>query len=174
MKSSPCAAPCRSCGPFGPDTSSAIPANTWTAIDLDPSGEPWRWFGRPCWEWVGPGDPDYALSPCGIRCLVEGIYSLAGSVVFNPGQGTGARGVNITEVKGPYAGQWNLATSSPMPKATNIPLLVSGETYQTVGNIIELQAWTDTATSTTANPQSEWLSATLVSAAYAVVTQRPS
>ena len=149
---------------FGPDTSSTVPANTWTAIVLDPAGEPWRQFGQPCWEWIGPGDPDYALSPAGIRCLIEGVYDLAGSVMFNPAQATGTRGVNITEVKGPYAGQWNLATGLPVPKSTNTPVLVAGETYQYAGNIIELQAWSDTATSTLANPQSEWLSACLIAA----------
>jgi len=67
-------------------------------------------------------------------------------------------------VKGPYAGQWNLATGLPVPKSTNTPVLVAGETYQYAGNIIELQAWSDTATSTLANPQSEWLSACLIAA----------
>jgi hypothetical protein len=144
---------------FGPDTSTQVPANAWTAIVLDPAGEPWRQFGTQCWEWIGPGDPDYSLSPAGIRCQREGIYDLTGSVVFDIGQGTGTRGVRVIEVKGPYAGQWQLATSVPMPKASLIPVIVGGETYQYVGNIVELQAWTDTATQTAANPQSEWLSA---------------
>jgi hypothetical protein len=144
---------------FGPDTSTTIPANVWTPIVLDPAGEPWRQFGVKCWEWIPPGDPDYSLSPAGVRCLVEGIYDFTGSVVFNQGQGTGQRAVRVLEVKGPYAGQWQLTTSVPMPKGNLIPILVSGETYQYVGNIVELQAWTDTATSTTSNPQSEWLSA---------------
>jgi hypothetical protein len=147
---------------FGPDTPSTIPASAWTAIVLDPAGEPWRQFGATCWEWIPPGDPDYALSPAGIRCLQEGIYDLTGAVVFSPAQGTGTRGVQIIEVKGPYAGQWQLVTSIPQPKSTNTPVLVSGETYQYAGNIVELQAWSDTATSTIANPQSEWLSATLI------------
>jgi hypothetical protein len=147
---------------FGPDTSSTIPANTWTAIVLDPAGEPWRQFGAAYWEWIAPGDPDYALSPAGIRCLQEGVYDFTGSVVFNAAQGTGTRGVRILEVKGPYAGAWQIATSIPMPKSTVTPVLVSGEAYQYAGNIVELQAWSDTATSTMANPQSEWLSATLI------------
>jgi hypothetical protein len=50
-----------------------------------------------------------------------------------------------------------------MPKGTLIPIIVAGESYQYAGNIIELQAWSDAATSTNANPQSEWLSATLIS-----------
>ena len=147
---------------FGPDASSAIPANTWTAIVLDPAGEPWRQFGTACWEWIGPGDPDYTLSPAGIRCLKEGIYDLTGSVVFNPATGTGTRGVRVIEVKGPYAGQWQLAQAIPMPKNSVAPVMVGGETYQYVGNIIELQSWSDTATSTMNNPQSEWLSACLI------------
>jgi hypothetical protein len=145
---------------FGPDTSTSIPANTWTAIVLDPAGEPWRFFGEQCWEWIGPGDPDYALSPAGIRCLKEGIYDFAGSVVFNQAQGTGTRAVRVIEVKGPYAGQWQLTQSIPMPKGGPlIPVIVAGEAYQYEGNIVELQGWSDTATSTTNNPQSEWLSA---------------
>jgi hypothetical protein len=144
---------------FGPDAPTPVPAGAWTAIVLDPAGEPWRQFGARCWEWIGPGDPDYAISPAGIRCLREGIYDFTGSVVFDPGQGTGARGVRVLEVKGPYAGQWQLTSGIPMPKGTLIPVLVSGASYQYVGNIVELQAWTDTATQTMSNPQSEWLSA---------------
>jgi hypothetical protein len=147
---------------FGPDTSTTIPANTWTAIVLDPAGEPWRMFGRQDWEWIPPGDPDYSLSPAGVRCLREGVYDFAGAVVFNAAQGTGTRGVQIVEVRGPYAGQWSLVQSVPMPKGNLNPVLVAGEAYQYAGNIIELQAWTDTATSTMANPQSEWLSATYI------------
>jgi hypothetical protein len=150
---------------FGPDVSSSIPANTWTPIVLDPAGEPWRQWGEPCWEWIGPGDPDYSLSPAGIRCLKEGVYDFAGSVVFNAAQGTGTRGVRVYQVKGPYAGQWQLTLSIPMPKGTLNPVLISGESYQYVGNIIELQAWSDTATSTMPNPQSEWLSATAIAIA---------
>jgi hypothetical protein len=147
---------------FGPDTSTTLPANAWTPIVLDPAGEPWRQFGDVCWEWIPPGDPDYSLSPAGIRCLKEGIYDMVGSVVFNQAQGTGNRGVRVLEVKGPYAGQWQLTTAVPMPKATVAPAIVSGETYQYAGNVVELQAWTDQATSTMANPQSEWLSATRI------------
>jgi hypothetical protein len=144
---------------FGPDTSTTIPVNAWTPIVLDPAGEPWRQFGEQAWEWIGPGDPDYALSPAGIRCLKEGTYDFVGSVVFNQATGTGNRGVRVIEVKGPYAGQWQLTTAVPMPKASVAPVLVAGEAYQYAGNIVELQAWSDQATSTLANPQSEWLSA---------------
>jgi hypothetical protein len=150
---------------FGPDTASTVAASAWTAIVLDPAGEPWRQFGTACWEWIPPGDPDYALSPAGIRCLTEGVYDFTASVVFNPAQGTGTRGVQVLEVKGPYAGQWQLATSVPQPKSTNTPVLVSGEAYQYAGNIVELQAWSDTATTTLANPRSEWLSVCLIAAA---------
>jgi hypothetical protein len=149
---------------FGPDASTSLPANVWTAIVLDPAGEPWRQFGPACWEWIPPGDPDYTLSPAGIRCLKEGVYDFTGAVVFNPAQATGTRGVQVVEVKGPYAGQWQLAMGIPIPKSTNTPLLVSGEAYQYAGNIVELQAWTDTATTTLANPRSEWLSACLIAA----------
>jgi hypothetical protein len=152
---------------FGPDPSTTVPANAWTAIDLhpgDPGGEPWRQSGVTCWESIPSGDPDYSLSPNGIRCLKEGIYDWAGSVVFNQGQGTGTRAVRVIGVKGPGANQWQLAQSIPMPKGSLIPLVVAGETYQYVGDIVELQAWSDTATSTQNNPQSEWLSAALLGA----------
>jgi hypothetical protein len=129
---------------------------------LDPAGEPWRQFGEPCWEWIGPGDPDYALSPAGIRCLKEGVYDFAAGAIFRSNEQTGDRAIEIVEVRGPYAGQWRLATSLPMPKIAEGGVLVGGETYQYVGNIVELHAWSSVATATTTNPQSEWLSATLI------------
>jgi hypothetical protein len=147
---------------FGPDTASAIPAYAWTAIVLDPAGEPWRQFGDTCWEWIAPGDPDYALSPAGIRCLKEGVYDFVGSVVFSSAQRTGDRGVRVLEVKGPYAGQWQLTQGMTMPNTAVAPMNVTGESYQYAGNIVELQAWSSVATSTAANPQSEFLSATRV------------
>ena len=150
---------------FGPDTSTTIPNGTWTPIVLDPAGEPWRWFGQHCWEWIAPGDPDYALSPAGIRCLTEGVYDVVGSVVFNAAQGTGTRAVQVIEVKGPGTGQMALVTSVPIPKSIDTGVLVAGEAYLYAGDIIELQAWADQNTSTTPNPQSEWLSVTLISAA---------
>ena len=150
---------------FGPDTSTTIPANAWTPIVLDPAGEPWRFFGKHCWEWIPPGDPDYSLSPAGIRCLVEGIYDVVGSVVFNAAQGTGTRAVQVVEVKGPGTGLMALVTSVPIPKSVDTGVLVTGEAYIYAGDIIELQAWSDQNTSTTPNPLSEWLSVTLIAAA---------
>ena len=147
---------------FGPDAASTIPANTWTPIVLDPAGEPWRFFGDQSWEWIAPGDPDYALSPAGIRCLKEGIYDFVGSVVFSAAQRTGDRGVRVIEVKGPYAGQWQLTQGMTMPNTAVAPMNVTGEAYQYAGNIVELQAWSSVATSTSNNPQSEFLSATLI------------
>jgi hypothetical protein len=144
---------------FGPDTSTAIAANAWTAIVLDPAGEPWRQFGTASWEWILPGDPDYALSPAGIRCLRDGVYDFAGAVVFSSTQRTGDRGVRVIEVKGPYAGQWQLTQAMTMPNTVVAPIIVAGEAAQYAGNIVELQAWSSVATSTTSNPQSEWLSA---------------
>ena len=148
---------------YGPDASSGIAANTWTPIVLDPAGEPWFQQGEVCWEWIPPGDPDYSLSPAGIRCLKQGIYDLVGAVVFSQVQSTGTRAVRIMQVKGPGTGSWQLTQSIPLPKGgPSVPVLVAGESYHYVGDIIELQAWSDTATSTLANPQSEWLSATAI------------
>jgi len=147
---------------FGPDAATTIPANAWTAIVLDPAGEPWRQFGDTCWEWIGPGDPDYSLSPAGIRCLKEGVYDFVGSVVFSATQRTGDRGVRVLEVKGPYAGQWQLTQGMTMPNTAVAPMNVTGESYQYAGNIVELQAWSSVATSTSSNPQSEFLSATRI------------
>jgi hypothetical protein len=46
-----------------------------------------------------------------------------------------------------------------MPKVAQGSVLLAGETYQYVNNIVELSAWASVATATTANPQSEWMSA---------------
>jgi hypothetical protein len=147
---------------FGPDTATMVPATTWTVLPLDPAGEAWRQFGDVCWEWVPPGDPDYALYGGGIRCLKEGIYDMVGAAVFDASNQTGDRACQVIEVKGPYANQWRLATSMPMPKVALGGVIVSGETYQYVGNIVQLQAWASVNTQTTSNPQSEWLSVTRI------------
>jgi len=147
---------------FGPDTATTIPANTWTKIPLDPAGEPWRQFGDQCWEPISVGDPDYAAYGGCMRCLQEGVYDFVGAVIFNSAQSQGDRGVDIQELRGPYAGQWDLVTSTPMLKVGNAALIVAGETYQYVGNIVILQAYSTFATSTTPNPRSEWLSVTRV------------
>ena len=145
---------------FGPDTPTPIPANTWTRITLDPLGEPWRQFGETCWEPITPNDPDYATYGGCVRCRKEGVYDLAGAVIFDSATQTGDRAIEVQEARGPYAGAWRLVTSIPMPKVVLGGVLVSGETYQYVGNIVELCAYSTVATQTTADPQSEWLSAT--------------
>jgi hypothetical protein len=147
---------------FGPDSSTAVPANTWTRIPMQVVGstEPPRQFGEQAWEIVpASGDPDSALWAGCIRCLKEGTYDLAGGVIFDPAQQTGDRAISVQEMRGPYAGAWDLQTSMPMPKVAAGGVLVSGETYQYVGNIVALRAWSSVATQTTANPQSEWMSA---------------
>jgi hypothetical protein len=68
----------------------------------------------------------------------------------------------VSEQSGAYAGQWQLVQSMPMPKVAGGAVLVSGETYQYVGNIVALQAQSTVATQTTANPNSEFLSATFI------------
>jgi hypothetical protein len=155
---------------FGPTTATPVPANQWTVVPL--TGE-WRPFGEPCWELVpASGDPDSASFAGCLRCLVEGVYDFTGAVIFDSSNQTGDRGVNVTELRGPYAGSWDLVQSTPMPKIANGAVLVAGETYQTVGNIVGLRANATVTTATTANPNSEFLSVTLISAAYAVATQR--
>ena len=147
---------------FGPDESTPLPADQWTAIVLDPAGEPWRQIGEVCWEPILSGDPDYALSSAGVRCLIEGIYDFGGAAIFNPAQPTGSRGIRIFGIKGSHAGDLGLIAGIPAPKNILIPVTVSGNAYADVGDIIELQLWTDTATATMSDPKSEWLSANLV------------
>jgi hypothetical protein len=148
---------------FGPDTATTIPASTWTRIQLLPAGEPWRQFGEVCWESVPTsGDPDSASYAGCIRCLKEGIYDLVGGVIFDSSNQTGDRAISVSEERGPYAGAWDLVTSMPMPKVATGGVLVGGETYQYLGNIVSLRAWASVATATTAVPQSEWLSATFI------------
>ena len=150
---------------FGPDGPTSIAANQWTPIVLDPAGEVWLQFGEKCWEPILPGDPDYFEFPAGVRCLKEGVYGFAGGVIFDSANQTGDRAVDVTEAKGPYANRWNLVASQPMPKVSDAGLIVSGEAYQYVGNIVELRASSTVATVTITNPQSEWLSAVLLHAA---------
>ena len=144
---------------FGPSTATAIPANVWTTIPLTGS---WRQFGQTDWQLIVPGDPAYGTNPGQIRCLREGIYDLVGAVIFDASNQTGDRGVYVSEQTGAYAGQWQLVQSMPMPKVAGGAVLVSGETYQYVGNIVALQAQSTVATQTTANPNSEFLSATFI------------
>jgi hypothetical protein len=96
-----------------------------------------------------------------MRCLREGIYDFGGAVIFNSADQTGDRAVSINQVSGPYT--WGFVQSMPMPKVTGGGIIVSGETYQYVNNTVELRAYSTVSTSTTPNPQSEWLSATLIS-----------
>jgi hypothetical protein len=144
---------------FGPTAATAIPANVWTTIPLTGT---WRQFGQTDWQLIVAGDPDYATYPGCIRCLREGIYDLVGAVIFDASNQTGDRGVYVHEMTGAYAGQWQLVQSTPMPKVAGGAVLVSGETYQYIGNIIGLQAQATVTTATTANPNSEFLSATFI------------
>ena len=148
---------------FGPATSTPIAADQWTSIVLDPAGEPWQQFGEPTWEAIMPGDPDYDEFGAGVRCIQEGLFSFTGSIIYNAIHGTGDRGIDIREVKGPREGLWDLVLGIPMPKVVDAPLLVSGESYQSVGNIVQLRGYSTVATSTTENPRSEWLSIALIS-----------
>jgi hypothetical protein len=144
---------------FGPTAATTIPANVWTTIPLTGT---WRQFGQTDWQLIVAGDPDYATYGGCIRCKREGIYDLVGAVIFDASNQTGDRGVYVHEMTGVYAGQWQLVQSTPMPKVAGGAVLVSGETYQYVGNIIGLQAQATVNTATTANPNSEFLSATFI------------
>jgi hypothetical protein len=144
---------------FGPSSATTIPANVWTTIPLTGA---WRQFGQTDWQLIVAGDPDYGTYPGCIRCKREGIYDFAGAVIFDASNQTGDRGVFVTELKGPYAGQWGLATSTPMPKVAGGALIVSGEVYCNLGDVFALQAQATVTTATSANPNSEWLSATFI------------
>jgi hypothetical protein len=142
---------------FGPSTATTIPANTWTRIPL--TGTVLQ-FGVQTWQIVPPsGDPDSAAYAGCIRCLADGTYDFGAGVIFDASNQTGDRAIHIAALRGTYAGQWNLETSMPMPKVAAGGVLIAGEIHTYVNDILELSAWSSAATATTANPQSEWMSA---------------
>jgi len=142
---------------YGPATATTIPANTWTRIPM--TGTLTQW-GAQTWQIVPPtGDPDSASYAGCIRCLAEGTYDLGAGVVFDPSNQTGDRAIHIADLRGTYAGSWNLETSMPMPKVAAGGVLIAGEIYAYVNDIFELSAWASVNTATTSNPQSEWMSA---------------
>jgi hypothetical protein len=144
---------------FGPTGSTPIPANTVTRIPL--TGE-WRPFGSVNFQLIASGDPDFAAFGGDLRCLVEGLYDLTGTVVFSTAQNAGDRACAVTEVRGTYAGYWRLISSTPMTSKPDAGLLVAGEAYLYVGDIIELQAWSSQSTATSAAVDSEFCSAALI------------
>jgi hypothetical protein len=135
---------------YGPTASTTIPANAWTLIPL--TGELLQ-FGPASFVLLTEGA--YAG---GLECTVAGLYALTGAITFNPIKQSGAIAVWITELKD--ATSWDLKQTGVPAGNLETPQLVSGEAHLDVGDIIGLQAWSNTATSTTANPRSEWLSAT--------------
>jgi hypothetical protein len=137
---------------YGPDTATPIPINAWTLIPLTGA---WHEFEETAFERVDTGP--YAG---GIRCLVEGIYTLAGSVIFDPSNQAGTRGVWVTELQ--TVESWDFRDSGSAAKSLPTPMIVNGEAHLSVGDIIGLQAYSSVATATTTNPNSEWLSATRV------------
>ena len=148
---------------FGPDTATSLPANTWVSLPLEPDAiQPVLEVGDKCWVPVNQGDPDYSSHPNGIRCLRDGIYSFSAAAIFDNNQGTGDRGIRIVEVKGPNVGLPGLVVSQIMPKFSDAGLLVSGDAYEYIDSIVELQVRSTVNTSTTATPKSEWLCVTLV------------
>jgi hypothetical protein len=150
---------------YGPSTATIVPANIWTPINLDPAGEPWWKHGDEYWEWITVADPDSSVSSAGIRCLKEGIYSFSAGAMFDAHDGTGDRAIAVIEKRGQHAGEWFLAATQAMPKIVNAGLLVAGENYHQIDDIIELQVSSSVPTKTTENPRSEWLTATLLSVA---------
>jgi len=146
---------------YGPSSATTIPANTWTRIPM--TGTPTQW-GVQTWQIVpATGDPDSAAYAGCIRCLIAGTYDLGGGVVFDPSNQTGDRAIHIADLRGAEAGSWNLETSMPMPKVAAGGVLLAGEVHADVNDLFELSAWSSAATATTANPQSEWMSAARIS-----------
>jgi BppU N-terminal domain len=134
---------------YGPPGSTALNVDTWTTIPL--VGTPYQPVGDPYFEQV-VGGPDDG----GVRCLEDGIYSLVGAVIFLPSQQTGQeRAVWVTSSSNEV---WNLLNGGSPFKTQLLPISVSGEAWITAGEIITLKAFSDTATSTTENPNSEFLS----------------
>jgi hypothetical protein len=137
---------------YGPTASTAIPKETWKLIPL--TGEQ-RVSGSLNFKLLTTGP--YAG---GLECLDAGIYDLVGAVSFNPIKRTGTVAVWITELKDTQS--WDLKQSGVPAGNLETPQIVSGEAHLDVGDIIGLQAWSDTETSTTTNPLTEWLSATKI------------
>ena len=137
---------------FGQNASTALPATTWTLIPLIAADE-WQ-IGDDCFNLVTAGQYAGAM-----QCFRAGIYSVAGSVIFDPSNQTGDRGVRVTELSGTQTGFLGLITSGSMLKTAQAPMLVSGAVSLKQNDIIGLQAYSSVTTATTSNPNSEWLSA---------------
>jgi hypothetical protein len=137
---------------YGPTVATTIPKEVWTLIPL--TGEQ-RTYGLVNFRLLTTGT--YAG---GLECLTAGVYDLVGAVSFNPIKKTGAIAVWVTELKDTQS--WDLKQSGIPAGNLETPQLVSGEAHLDVGDIIGLQAWSDTETSTTSNPLTEWLGATWI------------
>jgi hypothetical protein len=139
---------------FGQNAATSLAAATWTTIPLIDG--PWQ-TGDVCFQLVATGQYAGAL-----ECTRAGVYSLGGAAAFDSSNQTGDRGTKITELAGAQAGLLDLMTSAPMLKVTAAPMIVGGEVTLSAGDVIGLQCYTSVATTTTNNPQSEWLSCALV------------
>jgi hypothetical protein len=136
---------------FGQNAATTLPAATWTLVPLIAAGE---------WQ---TGDDCFTLVPTGqyagaIQCTRAGLYSLGGSVIFDPANQTGDRGVRVTELAGSESGFLGFITSGAMLKVAQAPMLVAGQAELNVGDVMGLQAYASVPTATVDNPNSEWLS----------------
>jgi hypothetical protein len=129
---------------YGPPGSTPVAADAWTTIPL--VGTPYQPVGEAYFEQEVGG---------GVRCLEDGIYSLTGAVIFVPSQQTGQRGVWVTSDSNEV---WNLANAGPPFKTELRPITVSGDAWITAGEIVTLKAFSDSETTTTDIPNSEFLS----------------
>jgi hypothetical protein len=138
---------------YGPNTSTPIPAETWTIVPL--TGE-WRQrVGPACFTPVTSGPHAGAM-----RCERTGVYALAGAVRFDPVNQAGTRGVWLTDPQ--TTDEWDFVDSAAAAKGVPTPVMVGGEAYLSVGEMVALLAWSSVATATTDSPLSEWASATLL------------
>jgi hypothetical protein len=138
---------------YGPTTPTPVPAAAWTMVPL--TGE-WRQrVGPACFTPVTSGPHAGAM-----RCERTGVYALAGAVRFDPVNQAGTRGVWLTDPQ--TTDEWDFVDSAGAAKDVPTPVMVGGEAYLSVGEMVALLAWSSISTSTTDSPLSEWASAALL------------
>jgi hypothetical protein len=138
---------------YGPDTPTPVPADAWTTVPL--TGAWMQRVGPACFAPVTSGPHAGAM-----RCERTGVYALAGAVRFDPVNQAGHRGVWLTDPQ--TTDEWDFVDSAAASKGIPTPVMVNGEAYLSVGEMVALRAWSSTATETADDPLSEWASAALL------------
>jgi len=137
---------------FACQPSVTLPANTWTLL---PATSVIQQVGGETFRIVTSG-----ANTGGMTCLAAGVYAVTCSAAFSGAQQTGERAVRVFAMT--QASLYGLVEATPTVKATGMPVIAPGEIYVPQDMVIGVQAWSDTATSTTPDTQLSWISMTRV------------